>query len=436
MKRHVLTALIVSLALTGCSKAPKEKLKGKRIDILFNQVIVEVNPLLANVDVEIPPEINMPFWPQTYGNAAHYPQHVKLPKKVTETWTKSIGKGSGDNRSLLNPPIVGENAIFTLNTEGELVARSTHKGKVLWEAELEVEEEEQLSFSGGLALGEHLYVTAGSGDVMAYNPQTGEKVWQISVGSPIRSAPTLAEGKLFILTYDNHTYALSTEDGSLLWTHSSIEESLAILGGAAPAVADGIVIVPYSSGEIYALRTTDGRYLWHDSLSLNVGGDPFSSLVDIEASPVIADSIVYAVNHNGQLTAFHLGTGRRLWNTAISATQTPWVAGNMIYIVTDNNTLVALHRQRGQVKWIADLVNILEKASNKEIDKNTIWAGPILAGNRLIVNTSTGYALSFAPDTGKPLSAVALDDGSELPPVSASGSLYFLTTDGEISAYR
>jgi len=434
--KYSLLALLIAVTITACESAPKETLQGKRIDILFNNIVVDADPSLKNILVEVPAEINTPFWPQAYSNSAHYPQHAKLPKKVTQAWSKSIGRGSDDRGSLLNPPIVGEKAIYAMNTEGEVIARSTHKGKVLWKAELNAEEKEQLSFTGGMALGKHLYVTAGSGDVIAYDPQTGEQIWQVNMGSPIRSAPTLAEDKLFVLTYDNHTYALSTKDGSLIWTHSSIEENLAILGGASPAVSKGIVIVPYSSGEVYALRTTDGRYLWHDSLSLNVGGDPFASLVDIEASPIIAGSTVYAVNHNGQLTAFHLGTGSRLWSTPISATQTPWVAGNMIYVVTDNNTLVAIHRQAGKVKWIADLVEILETARNKKVEKSTIWAGPILAGNRLIVNTSTGYALSFSPKTGIPLSAVELGDGSELPPVTAAGSLYFLTTDGELTAYR
>lgn len=429
------TALGTALLLVACSNAPKEVLEGKRIDILFNPAEVRVDPAVSHIDVELPVAETTPSWPQAYGNAAHYPRHVDIPKKVTQAWSKSIGDGSGDDSSLLNTPIVGNGTIYTVDTDGEVQARNIETGKLIWDAEIEVEEADQLSFSGGLALGDYLFVTAGSGDVLAYNPKTGEKVWQVNMGAPIRSAPTLAEGKLFVLTYDNNTYALNTKDGSLVWTHSSIEEGLALLGGAAPAVDKGVVVVPYSSGEVYALRTTDGRYLWHDSLSTHVGGDPFSSLVDIEASPVISGNVVYAVNHNGQLTSFHLGTGERLWSQPVSATQTPWVAGNMIYVVTDSDTLVALHRARGQVKWIVDLPAVLEHATGKK-PEDVIWAGPVLAGKRLIVNTSNGYALSFSPFDGSPLSAVELGDGSSLPPIASGGTLYFLTSDGDVTAYR
>ena len=48
----------------------------------------------------------------------------------------------------------------------------------------------RVSFTGGMALGKHLYVTAGSGDVVAFNPKNGEKIWQVNMGSPIRSAPS------------------------------------------------------------------------------------------------------------------------------------------------------------------------------------------------------------------------------------------------------
>ncbi len=436
LKLSLLATILLATSITACSEKIKQPLQGRRIDVLFNSDELHVDKSIARIKVELPKENLTPFWPQTYANSAHYPKNVKLAKKVKEAWSKSIGSGSDDDKKLLNPPIVGEKLVYTINTDGEIMARSTNKGKLVWKTKLETQEEDLLVFTGGLAVGKYLYVTAGSGDVVAYNPQTGKKVWQVNIGSPIRSAPALAEDKLFILTYDNHIYALSTKDGSLIWTHSSIEEGLAILGGATPAVSKGVVIVPYSSGEIYALRTSDGRYLWHDSLSLTVGGDPFSSLVDIEASPVIAGNVVYAVNHNGQLTSFHLGTGNRLWSQKISATQTPWVAGNMIYIVTENNTLVAMHRQRGQVKWITNLRKVLEVGLNKKLEGKISWAGPILAGNRLIVNSSNGFALSFSPQTGKALSAVKLPDDTDLAPVVADGTLYFLSTDGDLTAYR
>ena len=64
------------------------------------------------------------------------------------------------------------------------------------------------------------------------------------------------------------------------------------------------------------------------------------------------------------------------------------------------------------------------------------WAGPVLGGDRLIVLSSDGGALSVSPYTGEPLGRDEMSAGGYFAPVIADNSLYVLTDDAKLSAYR
>ena len=64
------------------------------------------------------------------------------------------------------------------------------------------------------------------------------------------------------------------------------------------------------------------------------------------------------------------------------------------------------------------------------------WSGPVLAGDRLIVISSEGEAFSVSPYTGEPLGREQMAAGGYLGPVIADNSLYVLTDDASLSAYR
>ena len=64
------------------------------------------------------------------------------------------------------------------------------------------------------------------------------------------------------------------------------------------------------------------------------------------------------------------------------------------------------------------------------------WAGPVLGGDRLIVLSSDGGAISVSPYTGDPLGRQDMSAGGYFAPVIADNSLYVLTDDAQLSVYR
>lgn len=427
-------SVIVATLLVGCAKEkPQLVLTGERENVLEERPPLTTEPSLASLEVILPNAVDLQNWSQVGGYADHAPLHAKLPQQVRKAWSTGVGDGKSKYTRLLNAPIIADGVVFSMDSDSELYALDSTNGKRLWKKDLRLKNEKDIGFSGGLAAaGGSVFAATATGRVMAFDGRTGKDLWSADVNAPVRASPTVAEGKVFVVSHDNRLTVFSALDGSLIWTHNGIEETLGILGGGSPAVAEGIVVVPYSSGEIYALRAADGEYLWHESLGNRSGTDPFSSLADVVGSPVIINSVVYAVNFNGSLMTFDLKTGQAYWQLETSSSSTPWVAGNMVYILTDDNKLVAVYRKTGQVRWVHDLV----KTAQKDKDDPIYFTGPILAGGRLIVVSSEGYAASINPKTGKAISVVKVAGGSSVMPVVAGSTLYILSDNGDVVAFR
>ncbi len=94
---------------------------------------------------------------------------------------------------------------------------------------------------------------------------------------------------------------------------------------------------------------------------------------------------------------------------------------------------MCLTRNEGKVRW----VRVLPSYQDEKKKKGPIsWTGPVLGGDRLIVLASDGGALSVSPYTGEPLGREEISAGGYFAPVIADNSLYVLTDDARLSAYR
>ncbi len=430
----VSTLLLVSACGTWFGEADDPPLPGKRISVLLHQRVLAPDPNLADSEILLPAPTAVPDWPQPGGYANHAMHHVLVNDVLEPAWQSDAGAGSDDEERLISSPVVAAGKVFTMDAETNISAFDAQSGRRLWQVELTPDEEDDGHIGGGIAFDDgRLYATTGFAQVIALDPETGAVIWRQRVGGPMRAAPTVRGGRVFVVTIDNKLYALSTADGGTLWTHSGITEPASLLGGASPAVDAGVVVVPYSSGELIALKVENGRVLWADSLASVRRSGSVISLSHIRGRPVIDRGRVFAISYAGTMVSIDLRSGRRIWARDIGGIESPWVAGDYIYVLTNDTELVALSRKDGRIHWVQMLPRY-EGEDDK--DDPIIWTGPILASDRLIVAGSHGMALAVSPYSGRFLGRVEMPDGISVTPVVADGSIYFLSDDAELIAYR
>jgi outer membrane protein assembly factor BamB len=121
-----------------------------------------------------------------------------------------------------------------------------------------------------------------TGSLRALNTDTGAERWRFWANGPVRLAPAVSDGRVFVASDDGHLYSLALADGSLQWkffaglkqarllANEHLSSMWPVRGG--PVVADGRVyfaagVWPFMGAPIYALDTESGRELWSNDRS-------------------------------------------------------------------------------------------------------------------------------------------------------------------------
>ena len=410
----------------------------------------QADPELSGEDIILPAPFENKVWTHAGGNPAHAMFHLQLTDQPVERWRRDLGAHNRGDRALLGQPVVVDPVIFAMDAEAVVHAFDRYTGRRYWRRDLRELVADEGGFGGGLAYAKgRLFVTTGFAQIFALNARSGAVQWRYSAPAPLRAAPTVNGGRVFAVTLDNQTLALSAQDGRRLWSHSGVQQEASLLGGASPAVAGRTVVVPYSSGELVALDAVEGEELWSFDLSVRRRANPLTDLSHIRGLPVIDRDRVIAVSHSGQMVALDLAGGRRLWDIDVGGTQTPWVAGDYLYVLSSDAQsnearVLAVRRSDGRVRWARSLPAFVDG----DRDDPLIWYGPVLAGDRLIVAGSQEFLVSLSPYTGDLLGTsevfdganlpliFGLSDGAALPPVVVGGSLYLVSNDAYLIAYQ
>ena len=436
-----LAVLALAVLLGGCSQVSnyfdrdkEPPLPGDRISVLLHQRSLSPDPKLANVQILLPAPQPNADWPQAGGYPNHAMHHMQAPDTLNEAWSVDIGDGSDGEERLASSPVVADGRVFVIDARSVVSAYDAGNGNRLWRRDLTPDEDDEGHIPGGIAYdGGRIYISTGFAEAIALDARSGAEVWRRRISSPARAAPTVRGGRVFVLTVDNKLFALAAKTGKGLWNHSGAAESASLLGSASPAVDTGVIVIPYTSGDLVALKADSGRLLWQDTLSSIKRTDVMSNLAHIRGRPVIDRGRVFAISHAGQMAAFDLRSGRRLWQKEVGGLESPWVVGDYIFLITNDAEIAALSRDTGRIHWVRALPRYEDPESQED---PIIWTGPILVSDRLIAAGSHGKAIAISPYSGRILGNVELPDGISVPPVVAGGSVYFLADDAELVAYR
>ena len=364
--------LAAAIASSGCSvfkkgSGPKTPVLGQRIAVLTSEGDVEVDPATQALPMSLPAPVVNDSWSQSGGNPSKSMGHVALGNALHTLFTVQAGRGSSLTARLGAAPIVANGRVYTIDTLGAVRAFDANSGAMIWASQTPYDERNNTPslYGGGIAYDNgRIYSTNGVGYVSALDERTGGIVWKVRPGGPLRGAPTVANGAIYVMSEDNQIYSLKESDGSTNWSQPASLEIAGVFGSASPAVGQGTVVAGFSSGELNAYRYENGRMVWQDTLQRTSISTSVSSLSDIDADPVIDSGQVFAIGQGGRMVALDLISGQRLWELNIAGISTPWVAGDWVFVVTDEAKLLCISRQNGHIRWINQLPQF-EKPKSK-----------------------------------------------------------------------
>ena len=357
--------------------------------------------------------------------------------QLRRQWQVKVGQGLGKKYLRFRPVIVADQ-IFAADGYGSVFAIDRFNGDVAWRTQFDKVEEggfNPLGFmdrrdpsfvTGALGAGEGLLAIGTSrGEVVALSVADGSEVWRSVVGAEVGAPPTVGRSMVFVHSIDGRITALRSDDGSVAWTYDNPVPLLTLRGTAAPVYSQDVVYVGFASGKITALRAENGEPLWEQRIMLPEGRSELERIVDVDASPLVLGSTIYAVAYQGRVLGLARRDGRPLWEQELSSYLDLTVGYGQIYAVGSDDSVTAVDQETGEVSWTQDIF------------KRRGMSTPLAFSNYVAVGDSEGYLHLLAQRDGRMVGRTRVDSkGINAKMIVADGTLYVLNNTGRLAAYK
>ncbi|MFI4975221.1 MAG: PQQ-binding-like beta-propeller repeat protein [Caulobacterales bacterium] len=449
--RALAAVAVAALALTACStlqnanpfkskSAQSHASPGERISLLELNDQLKVADALRGQDFLLPPPQPIADWPLPGGTPEQSVENVAAAQDFAVAWRTRFGKG-GDRRFFVTAtPVAAEGKVFVMDGEADVSAHDARTGAQLWRVNvMPKSKRDREAFGGGVAYAAgKLYVSSGFRLVAQLDAATGRIIWEARTDAPLHSAPTVGDGRVYVVDVDDQLLTFNADTGAPDWTYQALTEPARILAASSPALTSDTVVASFASGELVALRADNGTELWNQSLSRASRNNALSEIRDIAGRPVIYKGDVFAVSHSDVMAATDLRTGSLRWQLPISATTAPWAAGDVVYVIDLTGRAICISRDSGQIYWIHNLNPDDSKGKKKKKKKGerVYWSTPILASGRLVTVSSHGDAVALNAKTGAEERSLKLGSDALIGPIAAGSMLYVATDKAELVAIR
>ena len=436
-KTNSMVLAVAALMLVAACGEQEVIIPGERLDILESSSETALDELVNRSEpLALAPASLNADWSHRNGNVAHSLAHPALGRALRPVWSAEIGQGNDRKHRITADPIVWNGRVFTMDSRA-LVTAVTTSGATLWTRDLTPPADRTDDASGGgiAASPDGLFVTTGFGELSALDPATGEVRWVQGLESAATGAPTVSEGVVYVVTRNSLGWAIDARTGRILWQAIGAPSDSGIAGGPSPVVAGSLVVFPLTSGQLISAVVGPGTQTWAATVAGQRPDRAFSRFSDLSGDPVFVDGVIYAGNHSGRAAAFDATTGQPVWRAEEGAMSPLWVAGGSVFLISDENRLIRLDAATGEIIWAEELPFFTKRRIAR---RKATFAhyGPVLAGGRLLVASDDLQLREYDPVTGSYIGATELPRGAARNPVVAGGTLYIVTENGQLHAFR
>lgn len=339
--------------------------------------------------------------------------------EVRKIWSTGIGDGMG-KQGLSMAPVYWSGTLIAADSEGRLVTVDAETGRKNWELKT------KQAFSGGPGVDEErIYMGTIDGRVIAYERSGGAELWNAQVSSEVLSAPASADGLVVVRCIDGRVFGLDAVSGRRLWIYDHKVPLLVLRGDTELLVRAGIIFVGYDDGSVVALRLDDGSVLWTQTIVSPEGRTELERLADIGQQMVIVASDLIVSSYKSRVVSLAADSGRLLWFKEISSATGIQVDRTNLAVSEKNDDLWMLDRRNGSTIWKVD------QMTNRGLTR------PAFYGDYVVVGDKEGYLHWLDTEIGSFVARKrAGKKGFAAAPLTIGTTLYVLTQDGELIAFR
>ncbi len=311
--------------------------------------------------------------------------------------------------------------------------------------------------------------------------------WQFKAKDGIEGTAVIADGTVFIGSFDGHLYALGLVNGQEKWKSK--------LGAikAAPGFRDGRLYVGNEDGKYYCIDAANGKPHWTfdaesdvtsgtsfsgDDILFGTGNQTLFCLTKegkkkwsfavaggpVNATPAIAGKSTFVAGCDSKLHVIDTTTGKEVRDIDLSGPvgATGALAGNILYAGTMSNDVQAIDWKNGKVLWtytpvkrpqpfqssvaLTDSLVIIGSKDKRihAIDRKSgepVWtfltegrvdSSPVVVGKRVYAGSLDGKLYVLDRDKGTLIQKIELDSDIVGSPAVAGDRLIIATLKGVV----
>ena len=257
-----------------------------------------------------------------------------------EIWHRRV-----DSPLSSSPAILGNRAFLT-STNNDFYAIDTDNGEVIWNDQALSETARVLSSPSPAVNQDILAVGYSSGELIAYLPANGRRLWTdtltstgrytpLSVINDIAGKPTIQDGIVYVASHSGILTAIDARLGTRLWSKTFGSRQGPVIGG------DYLYVVGTNS-KVAAFNKIDGKLAWVRELPEFKDNNKENRIV--WTGPLLASDRVVIASSEGDVIALSPQNGETLADIKLGQAVyiEPIAASGKIFVLTDQAQLVAI----------------------------------------------------------------------------------------------
>ncbi len=349
---------------------------------------------------------------------------IKTSLHIKRVWQTQLTASTHFAGYRLEPWIANDQILIS-DIHGNINMLDAASGHRLWHKKLPF-----FMGSGLTADQAHIYLSDRQAILYAWSfkdnaiGESSAPAWKKSLSSEVIAPVAVSDDLIAVQTVDGRVYGLDPETGEQLWVYVSELPNLTLRGTSQPQIVSGAVIVGFATGKLVVIDAKTGLPIWEKQLSLSAKGrSEFDQLSDIDGDFVIANSILYVGNYQGQIAALDLFSGQIIWSQEISTYSNLFESSGQLYVCDSDGIISALDEATGKLIW-----------SQTGLHARQLSA-PAVMQDYVVVGDAEGYLHVLSKVDGHFMGRILMDhQGIKIQPKLYQDKLIVVGQGGQLAA--
>jgi outer membrane protein assembly factor BamB len=258
----------------------------------------------------------------------------------TEIWRRRV------ESPLSSSPAVLGNRAFLTSTNNDFFAVDTDTGEVIWNDQALSETARVLSSPSPAVTPDILAVGYSSGELIAYLPANGRRLWSdtltstgrytpLSAINDIAGRPVIQDGIVYAASHSGVLTAIDARSGARIWSKTFGSRQ-------GPAILGDYLFVVGTNGRVACFTKVDGKLVWSRDLPEFKDGNREQRIV--WTGPIAASGRLVVASSEGDVLGLSPQNGETVSEVRLGQRIfiEPIAAAGKIFVLTDNAQLVAI----------------------------------------------------------------------------------------------